>query len=97
MENARRRGRLWDLAAWLYLLGTGVAALFSVGWSGMPIENGERDTSTAGLLVLLGMVALLTACAMARAFWRGDTMLAQALLAVSLVSLVIWALIVSTL
>jgi hypothetical protein len=74
-----------------------VAALFSVGWSGMPIENGERDTSTAGLLVLLGMVALLTACAMARAFWRGDTMLAQALLAVSLVSLVIWALIVSTL
>jgi hypothetical protein len=63
----------------------------------MPIENGEGDTSTAGLLVLLGIVALLTACAMARAFWRGDTMLAQALLAVSLVSLVIWALIVSTL
>ena len=63
----------------------------------MPIENGERDTSTAGLLVLLGMVALLTACAMARAFWRGDSMPAQALLAVSLVSLVIWALIVSTL
>jgi hypothetical protein len=97
MESARPRGLLWDLAAWLYLLGTGVAALFSVGWSGMPIENGERDTSTAGLLVLLGIVALLTACAMARAFWRGDTMLAQALLAVSLVSLVIWALIVSTL
>ena len=97
MESARPRGLLWDLAAWLYLLATGVAALFSVGWSGMPIENGESDTSTAGLLVLLGMVALLTACAMARAFWRGDTMLAHAFLAVSLVSLVIWALIVSTL
>jgi hypothetical protein len=70
MENARRRGLLWDLAAWLYLLGTGVAALFSVGRSGMPMENGERDTSTAGLLVLLGMVALLTACEGARVLAR---------------------------
>jgi hypothetical protein len=91
VESSRRQpALLLDLAVGLYLLGTGVALLFSVGWAIAPFENVDPDKTHELLLVGLALAALTAAGAMARRFWRDHAAGARAPLAVSLVCLAAW-------
>jgi hypothetical protein len=91
VDNLRSRSPFAQLAVSAYVFTTAVVALFSVGWASAPYEGGHRDNSLAGLLVGLGVGAVVTAWAMALAFRRGDSPRAGALFAVSLVTLGTWA------
>jgi divalent metal cation (Fe/Co/Zn/Cd) transporter len=94
VESPSPRSLLSDLAVCLYVLGTGTAALFSLGWSSAPREYDyvAGDTRYEALLVGFAVIALVTAWAMARAHWRGLSSRAGGLFVVSLVSLVSWVL-----
>jgi hypothetical protein len=81
---------LVELAVCLYVLGTGVTALFSIGWSMAPFENSEPDTTHELVLVGLSLCALAAAAAMTRAVWRDQAAHALAPLAVSLVCVAAW-------
>jgi hypothetical protein len=88
------RRLLWDLAVCLYVVGAGVAALFSVGWASIPreYEYVPSDTGYDAVLVGLAVTALVAASSMARAYWRGRSSRASGMFVVSLVSLVSWML-----
>jgi hypothetical protein len=91
VESSRRQpALLLDLAVGLYLLGTGVALLFSVGWAMAPFENVDPGKSHELVLIGLALGALTAAGAMARGVWRNHPALVRAPLAVSLVCLAAW-------
>jgi hypothetical protein len=79
-----------DLAVALYVFGTGVALVFSVGWAMAPFENGDPNKTHELVLVGLALGALTAAGAMARGVWRNHAARAWAPLAVSLVCLACW-------
>jgi len=90
-RSQRQPGLLLDLAVGLYLLGIGVAVLFSYGWA--TAVSLERNPETTHELVPLGLAlsALMAAAVMARAVWANKASRARGPLFVSLVFLAAWA------
>jgi hypothetical protein len=91
MEPERGHSGWWDLAAALYVAGTGIAALCTVGWAMAPFENVEDDTGSQAALVVFAALSLVAGWRMAVAVWSGDSIVARVLLVASLVSLAVWA------
>jgi hypothetical protein len=91
VESSRREpALLLDLAVALYVFGTGVALLFSVGWAMAPFESVDPNKTHELVLIGLALGALAAAGAMARRVWRNHAAQARAPLAVSLVCLAAW-------
>jgi hypothetical protein len=83
-----------DLAVALYVFGTGVALLFSVGWAMAPFETVDPNKTHELVLVGLALGALTAAGAMARGVWRNHAAQARVPLAVSLVCLAAWVVVI---
>ena len=91
MESSRRQqSLLLDLAVGLYVLGAGVATLFSIGWASAPYENADPDSTHELVLIGLAVGALAAAVAMARAFLAGNSSRTRPALVISLTCLAGW-------
>jgi hypothetical protein len=92
VESSRRQpSPLVDLAVGLYALGTGVTAVFSIGWAIAPFENTDPNTAHELLLVGLALAAVVSAVVMGRAVRDGNSVRAWRALGGSLVCLGFWA------
>jgi hypothetical protein len=92
VDSSRRQPSLLvDLVVGLYALGTGVTAVFSIGWAIAPFENMGPNTAHELLLVGLALAAVVSAVAMGRAAGAGNSVRAWRAFGASLVCLGFWA------
>jgi hypothetical protein len=89
--SQQQPGLLLDLAVGLYLLGIGVAVVFSYGWWTAVSLEGNPETTHELVPLGLALSALTAAAVMARAVWANKASRARGPLFVSLVFLAIWA------